>query len=197
MTLKDFNSTSFGLLAAYLLPGTVILYSFTFWSESAARAFRTFLTEEANIGLFLFLLLGALTLGLVATVVRWFLYERLPGRFAQRLYGPGPADHQWMGDEDRFAAHGAIVDENYRFHQFCGGLTIALPALFVGWLRTLDVGVVGLAAWVSAAVALEALLVAAAIESQKRYRKRAREILAKLEAPTQPAPRARKKKKEE
>jgi hypothetical protein len=179
MPFKDITSTSFGLTIAFLLPGTVALFSFSLWLGSAGRAFHTFLTTEANVGLFLFLLLGALTCGLVVAAVRSFVYENLLSRIS-RLYGAGPTQEQWqrLSEEDRFVAYRAAIDETYRYHQFCGGMTVAAPALFIGWLRTIHEGA---ATEISLAVGfgiLEALLVYRAISEYQSYLGWVRRILA-------------------
>jgi hypothetical protein len=139
--VQDVTSTSFGLIIAFLLPGTVALFSLSFWFASVGDAFHTFLTAESNVGLFLFLLLGALAFGFVVSAVRWCVYEILLGR-SKRVYGPGPTAEQWkrLAESERFVAFRATIDETYRYREFFGGVTIAAPGLFAAWLSSLGEG---------------------------------------------------------
>jgi hypothetical protein len=73
--LKDVTSTSFGLLIAFLLPGLEASYALSLWSDSVAKVLNIFLTSSSNLGLFLLVLTGALTFGLVVAVFRWLVFE--------------------------------------------------------------------------------------------------------------------------
>jgi hypothetical protein len=181
MAIKDVTSTSFGLVIAYLLPGVVALFSLSFWYSSARDAFHTFLTSKSNLGLFLFLLLGALTLGLVISTVRWLVYERL----LSPLCGRRPTDDEWrrMSEENRFVAFRAAVDETLRYHQCFGGLTIAAPALFFGWLNSLDAHGAQRAVLIVAFGALEGILAVSSVAAFRRYLKFVRAILGSTSSP--------------
>jgi len=136
--MTDITSTSFGLTIAYLLPGLTALVSLSFWSTTVLQIFQTFLTGQSSVGLFLMVVLTALTIGLLITVVRWALFERWFCR-SVRLQ---PADFASLGSKDKLEGFRAAVDEHYRYHQFWGGMTVALPMFYVGWLqrahKTLD-----------------------------------------------------------
>lgn len=92
--------------------------------------FRTFLTSESNVGLFLLVLATALTLGLVVTVVRWLLFER----WLCKSHRLNESDFAQLGVDAKLIAFRAAIDEHYRYHQFWGGMTVVLPFLFIGWL---------------------------------------------------------------
>jgi hypothetical protein len=185
LQFKDVTSTSFGLVIAFLLPGIVALFSLTFWFESAADAFHTFLTAASNVGLFIFLLLGALTLGVVASAVRWIVYEKLlaltPRIYDQKLT---PAESGRIFERDRFAAFRASIDETYRYHQFFGGMTITAPALFIGWLSSLDYDRVIGSALILGFLGVESILVVAAISARRSWLRYAKAILGDPKAAT-------------
>lgn len=128
--MKDVTSTSFGLLIAFLLPGLAALYALSLWSDSVSDVLRTFLKAESNVGLFLLILAASLTLGLLVTVFRWFLFELWLCKDDQL----NEADFAQLGVETKFVAFRAAIDEHYRYHQFWGGLTVILPFLYAGWL---------------------------------------------------------------
>lgn len=180
MQVKDVTATTFGLVVAYLLPGVVALYALKYWSAPVADAFQTFLTTDANVGLFLFMLLGALILGLVVSPVRWLVYEVVLS-IGNSMYGKRPTDEEWqrLVLDDRIAAFRATIDETYRYHQFFGGITVTAPLLFIGWLTDDERSSETSAMLIGGFVALELLWISAAIAAYKGYLKYTRAILAK------------------
>jgi hypothetical protein len=84
-----------------------------------------------------------------------------------------------LSEESRFVAFRAAVDETYRYHQCFGGLTIAAPALFVGWLNSLDAHRGQQVALIVSFIALETLLVIASIVAFRNYLSFARSILGR------------------
>ena len=128
--MKDVTSTSFGYIIAFLLPGLAALYTLGLWSETIAEILRTFLTSASNIGLFLLVTATALGLGLLVTVLRWFVFER----WLCRDDSSTSADSNQLAIEGKLTAFRAATDEQYRYHQFFGGITVVLPFLYLGWL---------------------------------------------------------------
>jgi hypothetical protein len=130
--VNDVTSTSFGLVIAFFLPGLAAFYSLCYWSSPIDQLFKTFLTTESNVGLFLLVVAAAVIIGLQITLVRWLLFEiwlcrskKLEPSFFKKL----------STDEKYLIAFRAVVDEHYRYHQFWGGICIVIPVLVVGWLR--------------------------------------------------------------
>jgi hypothetical protein len=182
MDWKDVNASSFGLLIAFLLPGMVALFALRYWTDSTARAFDTFLKAEANLGLFLFLLLGALTLGLVISTVRWLFYEVILMR-SSRLYGARltESERRRLRKPDLYAAHRQTVDQTYRYHQCFGALSVAAPLLFAGWIKELEESWALSTSKIAGLVALEALIIAASITALRSYFRYAKAILGENE----------------
>jgi len=127
--VKEVNSTWFGLIIAYLLPGLAGFFSASFFNPQLKRVLKAFMTADANVGLFLLVILSALTAGLLVTVFRWILFERLLLK-NHRLPEQGFAK---LSDSNKLNAFRAAVDEHYRYHQFWGGMAIVIPVGFVGW----------------------------------------------------------------
>jgi len=172
--MKDVTSTSFGLLIAFLLPGLAALYAFSLWPGPIQSQFQVFLTAESNVGLFLLVILAAITVGLQVAAVRWVVFELL---FC-RMHRLSKAAFSSLGDPGKLAAFRAATDEHYRYHQFWGGMTIVLPILYFGlrvpssnssWAKSYWTAVVF--------VILEVITFAAAIEAYSRYASRANKIL--------------------
>ena len=173
--MTDITSTSFGLIIAFLLPGLTGLVSLSFWSVSVLRIFQAFLTVESNVGLFLLVVLTALTMGLLITIVRWVIFECWLCR-SEKLQ---PADFASLGKKDGLEAFRAAVDEHYRYHQFWGGMTVALPMFYAGWLHSVHSALDCLTTLWSLLVflGLEVLLVVAAKAAYRNYVTRSRRIM--------------------
>jgi hypothetical protein len=180
--MPDVTSTFFGLTIAFLAPGMVGLFSLKYWLASANRIFDTVLAGKANAGLFLFLLVGALALGVVVSAIRWAVYEVAAERHPKlrNWFGEAPAAQDRVGrwTPERLAAFRAAVDETYRYHQAYGGLTITLPSLFVGWLHThREAPGAQTTLWI-VFVALEVLLIAGSFNAKSRYYRNAKAIFS-------------------
>jgi hypothetical protein len=173
--MTDITSTSFGLIVAFLLPGLTALMSLTFWSISVRRLFQAFLSAEANVGLFLLVVLTALTMGLLITVVRWVVFEC----WLCRSYKLQPGDYVSLGQKDRLEAYRAAVDEHYRYHQFWGGMTVALVMFYAGWWHSVHSTLDCLSTLWSLLVflVLEVLMVVAAIVAYRNYVMRSKSIM--------------------
>ena len=131
--MTSITSTSFGLVIGFLLPGLMGLLSLVFWSERMRAVFQTFLTAQSSVGLFLLVILAALTVGLMVTVVRWALFECWWCK-SDRLQ---TSDFAALGtSKDKLEAFSAAVDAHYRYHQFWGGMAVVLPILYVSWLHS-------------------------------------------------------------
>jgi|ERR1700688_1027315 len=130
--MKDVTSTSFGLLMAYLLPGLVGLYSFTFWSVDLRKIFQTFLDAEWRAGLFALLLAAALITGLLVGAVRTVLVELLASHFKAPHLSP---DSFKKLTNEKFSVFSYVVDENFRYHQFWAGMVLVMPIFFCGLMK--------------------------------------------------------------
>jgi hypothetical protein len=173
--MKDITSTSFGLLIAFLLPGVLGLLGLAFWLPVPRQLFRTFLTAQSNVGLFLLVILVSLIIGLMVAAIRGLVFEHWVCR-RDRL---APTDFARLAAEARLVAFRAAVDEHYRYHQFWGGMTIVLPASYIFWISESWMGMSPESAFVSLAIvaAGEGVSIWAAIVAYKTFVVRAREIL--------------------
>jgi hypothetical protein len=129
--MKDITTTSFGLIIAYLLPGFVGLYSLTFWFNSIKEVARTFYAAQSDLGLALVLLGAALVIGLQINALRFLLFERL----LCRTLRIDPANFSRLMEAPRLTAFTTVIEENFRYHQFFGGITLLIPPLYAGLLK--------------------------------------------------------------
>jgi len=177
MQAKDITTTSFGLLIAYLLPGLVGLYAGRYWLDEVDRLFTTLGTISASFGLFLLVALAGLATGMLVTPVMSVLYEVL-------LLRDKKLDASAVGklaETGKYGAFGAVIDEQYRYHQCWGNMSLVLLPLALGWFHTRWSGLsfVGKSTAVLCSVILEGAVIWAAIEAYRRYIDRATALLSK------------------
>lgn len=173
--MKDVTSTSFGLLIAFLLPGLVGLYGISFWSPTVRRVFETFLTTQSNVGLSILVLLAGVTVGLLVTILRWWIFEC----WISRKYRLAPSEFAKLDSESKLSSFRAAVDEHYRYHQFWGGMFVVFPFLFVGAMEEIWPALTGLQIVLcfAALVVMEVITGVAAHFAFRNYGTRAKHIL--------------------
>jgi len=171
--MKDVTSTSFGLVIAFLLPGLALFYGLSFWSSRIKVVLQKLLTSDPDAGLFILVLLGALSLGLLITPFRYLLYERWLSEKDRFV----PADFSKLGEEGKLLAFRAAVDEHYRYHQFWGGMTIALPIIYCGWLIEFWSCSISIFLSILIFVLIQGVTGYAAWDALKKFLSRARPIL--------------------
>ncbi len=177
-TLKDLTSESFGLIIAFLLPGLVAIIALSFWSGRIKEVLKSFLSEKANVNLFLLVIIAALAIGLLITSLRALIFEKW-ARVAEPL---SANDFAALASSDKFAAFRGAVDAHYRYHQCWGGLVIVLPVLYLGWLKETYIAAISSTYSIFILptlcfVVFEAASTWAACEAYKNYVNRARAIL--------------------
>ena len=126
--MNEFGSTTFGYLIAYVLPGLTASVAGAFFSSHVATLFSKVIDEQ-NLPLGLMGSLGAIAIGLFLSLFRALIFEEWLWR-DQRLSADDYAT--LASDEETFRAYDRVTDEAYRFHQFWGGMALALPLLAVG-----------------------------------------------------------------
>jgi hypothetical protein len=174
--MKDVTSTSFGLLIAHVLPGLAGLYGIAFWSSDTRTMLNTFLTSQSNIGLFFLVFGAAIIIGLEFSLARWLIFEKLVCR-SKHL---DPKEFATIGiDEKKLTAFRAVADEHYRYHQFWGGICIAMPIIFIGWLTDSwsTLGYWRIIGSIVVFVVVEAFTMCGAIVAFRKYIERGKAIL--------------------
>jgi hypothetical protein len=127
LPVKDVSSTTFGFLIAYLLPGFAGLFAISFFAPPVQRLFSQFVEAESNVGRFLLVILCSLVVGLEVSVARWLLFEK----WLCRKHKRDTSKYRHLSNQSKLSAFRAAVDENYRYHQFWGGMAVVTP--FVAW----------------------------------------------------------------
>jgi hypothetical protein len=120
---KDLSTTSLGLLAAYVLPGVVVL-SGVAWHRKDLREYLLQNGEHVTYAIAL-----ALIISLLLNVLRIAIFSRW--LFKQMSFDP--TDFAGMA-EDKMAELLAAIDEVFRLHQFCSALFFVFPFLAWKWI---------------------------------------------------------------
>jgi len=134
IVVKDVTTTSFGLIIAYVLPGLVGLYSLTFWSGRLKDISQKFYAAQSDLGLSLMILAAAVVIGLQVNVLRFLIYERILCR-TKRI---DAESFKKLITSQSLTAFTTVVEENFRYHQFFGSMTLLMPVLYLGLLKHLD-----------------------------------------------------------
>ncbi|MCA9130243.1 MAG: hypothetical protein KDB22_24315, partial [Planctomycetales bacterium] len=123
------DSKSFGLVIAYLLPGFVLLAGLGHVSEIAWNwLYGEAASQFLSVGGFLYSTVAALTLGLLASTVRWLLIDSL--HHATGLRRPS-----WNFGrlEGNLGSYMTLVENHYRYYQFYANGTIAWSVGYCCW----------------------------------------------------------------
>ncbi len=167
--MLDITPRALGILMAYVLPGAAALFGLSYWSALGARVVQTFLGEASNISLLILVGLASLTVGLLIHVLRWLIFEELPGRFYATWRLP-KVPQDVLQDEARLGLFMGTVYGTYQYHQFFGGMVIALPIVFIGWLKSQQFGLVAFLLWFVAFLGFLIGLTFASVRAYKQYR---------------------------
>jgi len=125
--LTDFTSTSLGYVIAIVLPGFSALYAASLFTDSLGPISHEVEASAVGLGLFLILLLTAMTVGLVLGAIRWIVYEKGICR-SEVLGNTGFAK---LDSSERLATFRMLIDEQYRYHQFFGAISLVFPFIAI------------------------------------------------------------------
>lgn len=171
--MSDIGSTTFGYAIAYLLPGFAASVGAALLSNKVAVLFIKVIDEQ-NLPLGLMSALGALALGVFLSLFRALIFEEGIWR-AQRLSAD---DYAALADDDQtYKAFHRTIDEVYRFHQFWGGMALALPVIAIGATTHQAIGETERLAVIIGSIVFEAAAIWAAVATYKRYLIRVQRVL--------------------
>lgn len=114
-------SENFGLIIAYLIPGTGLLYSIRDDSALVELWFAGNPVSSPTVAGFMFVSLASVAVGLVLSTVRWLLLDSLHHRT-----GTPPPQRDFEKLADRVEAFRILVENKYRYYQFYGNSLMAL-----------------------------------------------------------------------
>jgi hypothetical protein len=176
VSVKELTSTSFGYIIAFILPGLLGLYAVALWFAGIDALLKPALSPATTIGPSFFILFCALTLGLLLSAARYWLFERV----LCKTYELPTTMFKELRKGDNLVAFTAVVEQHYRYHQFYGGCALAMFILFPRWLSNHWSELGCLKSWVMIALfaLFQAMVIATARDSFIKYVKRGNEIVA-------------------
>lgn len=119
--MRELKRDNFGLLIAYLLPGSIALWGVSYRVEVVRSWLLVAPGGAPSIGGFLHATLAATALGLVVSAGRWATIDRLLAWTGVRA--PGWNFELLAG---RLAAYEWLVANHYRYYQFYANMLVAL-----------------------------------------------------------------------
>lgn len=129
--MQSVTNQNFGILIAYVLPGFVALWGLStrinqlqIWLGNSAE-------QDGTVGGFLYVTLLALTIGLVASTLRWMLLDTL-----HHNTGIPRPKWSWAKLEKNLQAYILFEENHYRYYQFYGNMLVAVPIGYVSWRST-------------------------------------------------------------
>lgn len=121
--MKEVSKQNFGLVIAYVLPGLVVLWGASFYSETVRLWLTTGEELSPTVAGFLYVTLAALTAGLTLGAIRTVSIDALH-------HQTGVARPEWDFSEfqAKFWAFNQLVEQHYCQYQFYAHMSLALPA---------------------------------------------------------------------
>ena len=117
----EISGRQFGLLIAYLLPGFIGMAGVAPLSPLVAAWLQGQSLGTAGVGPSPFMLMGAVTLGLIISCFRWLLIDSVLHRTGLRR--PVWKDHRL---DESLEAFDYLVENHYRYYQFYANTLMAI-----------------------------------------------------------------------
>ena len=128
----DLKTFSFGAVIAFVAPGFLALKAVSYRLSGVAAWLTAAESSDQSIGLFLFILVASLALGIIISGLRALIVDHAleAGWLGPRITRAVPK-YARMGDPAYLAAFQAIVENHYRYYQFYANTLVALCLLWL------------------------------------------------------------------
>lgn len=122
-----------GTVIAFVAPGFIALRAAAYHVPTAKDWIDAAIAKEQGLGVFFFVMLASLSLGIVVSGVRSLLLDALfhGGAFGLQAIPRGRLRFSHLSDEHRRAVFEGIVENYYKYYQFYSNTFIALLLLIV------------------------------------------------------------------
>ena len=169
MTVRELNTSNFGIVIAWLIPGFITLCGLSLLSPELARWLNGSASGALTVGGFLYVTLASLTLGLIVSTIRWATVDVIHHRS-----GLARPSLKFSRLQSRTTAFLMLVEHRYRFYQFYANSAVAVLVATTCWLlagRSLGVPLLS--------TVIEAILLAGSRDSLRGYYEEAAQLLGR------------------
>jgi hypothetical protein len=132
--MRDLSPFNFGLIIAYLVPGFVALWGTSYHSPTVRGWLAAVPQTAPSVGGLLYATLAAVAAGVILSAFRWALIEPLHHRTGVR-----PPDWDFTRLDRSLPAYQAMVEQHFRYHQFCANMVIALVFAYFARMAAVSV----------------------------------------------------------
>ncbi len=177
--MKEVSSSNFGLLIAYLVPGFMVLWGMSYFSETISNWLSASGTTTPTIGGFMYVTLASVAAGVTVSTVRWVILDTL---------------HHWTGLpqpawdfsrlQENVSAYNVLNEIHYKYYLFHGNAGVAL--VFLYFARRLNQGFfTSPLGWFDAGfVVLSVILFVGSRDNLRKYLLRVNDLLARTATST-------------
>lgn len=177
--MKEVSSSNFGLLIAYLVPGFMVLWGMSYFSETIRHWLFASDTTTPTIGGFMYVTLASVAAGVTVSTVRWAVIDTI---------------HHWTGLpqptwdfsrlQENVAAYNILNEIHYKYYQFHSNALLALFFVYVA--RRIHLGFfTAPPGWFDAGfVLLSVILFIGSRDTLQKYQSRVNDLLARTKAGT-------------
>ena len=121
--MKTVSPFGFAEVLAFLIPGSVVLYSFSIENEALHQLLDMSLPATSGFGVELALVLLSIACGVIVSAIRGSLLDNFQLKTG---VDRGALDFSKLKDEHTLNAFNAAIGNTYRFAQFYGNMAIAI-----------------------------------------------------------------------
>ena len=123
--MRDISPFNFGLMVAYLVPGFVVLWGASAYSETIRTWLAVAPQSAPTVGDLLYATLASVACGMTVSALRWAIIDTLHHRT-----GIPPPAWDFSRLPERLAAYQTLVEQHYNFFQFYANTLVALTLTY-------------------------------------------------------------------
>ena len=172
--MRDVSPFNFGVAAAYLVPGFVVLWGASYLSPIMRTWLATPPDNLPTVGGLLYVTVASLAAGTTASAVRWAIFDMLHHRT-----GVAPPRWDFATLPEKLEAFQTLIEIHYRYYQLHANLLVALAFAYAARFfatpsRAYRVGTVDLGFMI-----VSVILFLGSRDALRKYYRRAGELLSK------------------